>query len=172
MSPDAMSLTMIGPISRYLMSGEYGPFDRVVELGVLGLIAYEVAVGVVRHRKAVKRQGTLDKITQILSDFMFKGQALQQSVPDPQQTTWETQEPWMKEVTKWIVDTSQFLQARSTRAGAAFLLVLNSSSSDAELIPLNGYSIRLHGLVRQRYQMLLGHLSNLRGIIEKPEAYF
>jgi hypothetical protein len=29
-----------------------------------------------------------------------------------------------------------------------------------------------YGVVRQRYQMLLGHLSKLRSMIEKPEAYF
>ena len=103
---------MIGPISRYLMSGEYGPFDRVVELGVLALIGYEVAVGVVRHRKAVKRQRELDNIVKSLTDFMFKGQTLQQNVPDPQQTDWKAQETWMKAVAEWVVDTAQFLHAR------------------------------------------------------------
>ena len=162
---------MIGPIAK-IMSGEYGPFDRIVELGVFTLIAYEVGVGVVRHRWALKRQRELENITKILSDFMFKGQTLQQTVPDSAKAAWPAHEEWMVAVADWSVNTVQFLSARSQRASASFLLVVSSSDSDSEIIPLDGYSVRLSGIVRQRYQLLVGHLSNLRSIIEKPEAYF
>jgi hypothetical protein len=162
---------MTGPIARAL-SGEYGLFDRIVELGVLGLIAYEVAVGVVRHRRAVKRQKELGSIVRSLTDFMFKGQTLQQGVPDPTLAQWQAQDSWVREVADWVVDTSQFLSDRSQQAASSFLLVLDSSSSDSQLTMLAGNTVKLYGPVRQRYQMLLVHLSNLRSIMEKPEAYF
>lgn len=57
--------------------GEYGPFDRMVELGVLGLILYEVIVSVRRHRAEVARKRELDAILLKLSDFMVKGQVAQ-----------------------------------------------------------------------------------------------
>lgn len=163
---------MLSSIARHLMSSEYGPFDRLLELGVFALIAYEVVVGIVRHRRAAKRQRELDDVVRTLSDFIFKGQCLQQNVPDPNHTDWAVQEPWLKSVAAWSIETSQFLSARSQRASAAFLLVTDSSSTDRVVIKLEGSSICLFGVIRERYQMLLVQLNNLRSIMEKPEVYF
>jgi hypothetical protein len=35
-------LLMLGVIAKHLLSHEYGPWDRLIELGVFGLILYEV----------------------------------------------------------------------------------------------------------------------------------
>ena len=37
-------LVMFGAILHHLMSGEYGPFDRLLEIGVFLLIAYDGAI--------------------------------------------------------------------------------------------------------------------------------
>lgn len=79
---------------------------------MLALITYEVIVGILRHRKAAKRQGELDSIVKILSDFMFQGQSLQQGVPDPH-IDWKLLEPWMKTVADWSVETTQTLSGLS-----------------------------------------------------------
>jgi hypothetical protein len=93
------------------------------------------------------------------------------SVPDPTLAQWETHEAWVREACDWAVDITQFLSDHSQRAASAFLLVLDSSSSDSQLI-LAKQTANPHGPVRQRYQVLLCQLRNLRSIIEKPEAYF
>ena len=51
------AIVMLTVITRHLLSNEYGPFDRFVELGVLIFVAYEVIVGVIRHCRAAKRKG-------------------------------------------------------------------------------------------------------------------
>lgn len=52
------------------------------------------------------------------------------------------------------------------------MLVTDSDSSDTMLHKLDGGSIHLTGLVRERYQILSVQLRNLRSIMEKPDAYF
>jgi hypothetical protein len=74
-------LIMLGPIAKHLLSDLYGPLDRLLEIGVFLLIAYEVIVDVRRHYKETKRRKELDRIVTSLSKLMDKGQSLQESTP-------------------------------------------------------------------------------------------
>ena len=59
---------MLTVICRHLMSSEYGPFDRFVELGVLLLIAYEVFVPMIqRGRQRRKYEGEMQSMIDCLS---------------------------------------------------------------------------------------------------------
>ena len=73
---------MLYLIAKHLLSDSYGPLDRLLELGVFLFIAYEVIVGIVRHRRATRRQKELKQIVTSLSQFMDDGLGLQRSVPD------------------------------------------------------------------------------------------
>jgi hypothetical protein len=166
-------LIMLCLIAKYLLSDSYGPLDRFLEIGVFLLIAYEVIVGIVRHRGTTKRQRELGRIVASLSKLMDKGQALQGSVPDPSRADWPILESWIKSVDAWSGEMNAFLflGARSARASASFTLILDSSASD-RVVNKPGESFNLHGPTRECYQRLLVQLSNLRGIMEKPDVYF
>jgi hypothetical protein len=78
----------------------------------------------------------------------------------------------MEETATWSIETSQFLSERSQRASVVFHLIRDASFSDSIVTKLDGSSVQLYGLVRERFQLLLAQLGNLRSIMEKPEVYF
>lgn len=154
------------------------PFDWLmlgVEVAVLLLIAYEVCVGKYRHGKERKRRLTIARIVMNLSEFMDKGQQIQANVPEQfplDANEYDKFVVFKLAVEHWSNDTSQFLAHHSPRASAAFLLVVDSTSPDSLVYRRNGNTFALHGPLRECYQRLLAQLSNLKNIIEKPDAYF
>jgi len=165
-------VVMIAIIANHLFADSYGVWDRLLEIGVFSLIAYEVWVGFYRHRKETRRQNKLNKILASLGQFMDTGQDLQKSVSDPRYTEFGVLNLWMMSVNAWSLKANEFLSSHSPRAAAAFLLVRDSSSADSVVFLDSGRSFHLGGTVREHYQKLLSQLDNLRQIMEKPEIYF
>jgi hypothetical protein len=165
-------LIMLYLIAKHLLSDSYGPWDRVLELGVFLFIAYEVIVNIVRHRRETHRKKKLKQIVTSLSRFMDEGRGLQGSVPDPAEEELEVLQSWMLDTGAWGNKVSEFLAVHSQHASAAFLLVHNSSSADSVVFTQSGHFFSLASPVREHYQRLLTQLNNLRHITEKPEVYF
>jgi hypothetical protein len=157
------------------MFGGVKPFDWLmlgIETAVLLLILYEVVVGIVRHRRATRREKELKQIVTSLSRFMDEGLGLQRNVPDTAKEETKVLQSWMTSTKAWGDKTNEFLAARSQQASAAFLLVHDSSSADSIVFTLAGEFFYVASPVREHYQRLLTQLNSLRQIIEKPEAYF
>ena len=115
---------MLSMIVKHLLSNEYGPWDRIIEFGVFGLILYEVIVNFVRHRRKTKRQKHLAGIVAELARFMDKGQQLQRQVPAyfassrPQESY-----KWIIAVNEWSLGTETYLAKHSGRASLSFSLM-------------------------------------------------
>src|SRR5579863_1680120 len=172
---------MLSCIARHLWSTEYGPFDRLLEMGVFLLIAYEVVVNVVRHRKDHKREKHLSAIVRSLTELMDKGQQLRWKIPNPTEygPTQIVQERYVTKINEWLIlvagwreETNRFMLLHSVRASTTFLLVVNSHAIDNLVTPPNGWSFTLSGHIREMYQLFVAQLDNLRNIAERPEAYF
>jgi hypothetical protein len=151
-------LLMLPSVAKYLMSGEYGPFDRFVELGVFLLVGYEVVMGMRHHRKARSRERCVTQRVAALREAWSKGQELLLSVPGsgaPRVAEWATA------VSEWNEETRVLLKSYSAHAEAAFMLRIPESPNRYGSI----------GAVFE-YISLLSGVSNLRGIIEKPDVYF
>lgn len=159
-------------VAKHLLGDSYGPWDRLLELGVFLFVGYEVIIGVVRHRRATRRQKELRQIVTSLSQFMDEGLGLQRSVPDTAKEQTRVLELWMTNTKAWGDKANAFLAARSRQASAAFLLVHDSSSADSIVFTLAGEFFYVASPVREHYQRLLTQLNSLRQIIEKPEVYF
>jgi hypothetical protein len=174
------AIVMLTVITRHLLSNEYGPFDRFVELGVLIFVAYEVIVGVIRHCRAAKRQRHLDAIIKTLSKLMSEGQELQGVTPNAQLLDYANKEAeirqqievWKKAISVWREKTVKLLASHSSRAVSAFVLIVDSQAVDTMVYPAKGYPFPLNGHTRESYQRLVTQLGNLRSIMEKPEVYF
>ncbi len=170
-------LIMFCLVARHLLFDSYGPLDRLLEIGVFVLIAYEVTVGILTRRKEHKRRLFLAGILADLSNFMEKGQKVQQAIPRPisdptTDATWKNITDWMDSVRTWNEETSTFLVHHSPRAYAAFSLVVGAKHADSVVYMQSGDSFPITGQFRECYQKLLVQLDNLRQIMGKPEAYF
>jgi hypothetical protein len=102
---------------RRLLSNEYGPFDRLVELGVFVFVGYEVIAGWWHRRQGQKRYIELSAIKQdgnrLLRGFAF---SFTQSADER-----ERERDWIESVKTWIQGTALFLRKRSAKASLAFL---------------------------------------------------
>ena len=143
----------------------------VIETAVLALIGYEVIVGAVRHRREQRRRANLNGLVAEISALMEKGLRLRSTVPLPDSNWHLFVQPWIDSVNHWCEETNGFLATHSARASQAFLLVTDSGSVD-NVVQSGGRQFVLLGLLRERYQPFVVQLSNLRRIIERPEAYF
>jgi hypothetical protein len=162
-------ILMLGAIAKHFLSSEYGPWDRLIELGVFVLIAYEVIVGIVRHRKEKKRQARLAAISSKLCALMDEGQKIREAAV-PQ---WHEQTEWMNAMRDWSERTSGYLSALSPSAAAAFGLVVDSPPNTTRAVRMKkGGGFNIAGPLLELYYSHSVQLNNLRGIIEKPEAYF
>ena len=166
----------MGNTIRHMFDG-VRPFDwlmLVVELLVLLLIFYEVIINLIHRRKERKRRLALGLIVTSLAGFMEKGCKLQLDTPDPITTTWGSITPWIDSVKLWAKDTSAFLAQHSSRAATAFGLIgeIGVLTNPQPVYKEPGSSFPIEGPQRESYQRLVAQLTNLRSIIEKPEAYF
>jgi hypothetical protein len=130
-------------------------------------VADEVGL-TIRHQWKNRRR---NKIIAVLSDFMFKGNTLATSVPNPDHPDdfWS----WARSVEAWRTDTAQYLNKYSAKASSAFLLITVPETNVTNLVhPLEGWAFHLTGNHREAYQALLGYLNNLRSLMEEPDVYF
>ena len=143
----------------------------VIEAAVLLLIAYEVGVNWYRHSADLKDKKRRDRIVAALSDYMFKGQTIREGVPAPHQGGADITD-WVDRVQEWRIEVCQYLSRISTRAEAAFSLVV-APQSDGRVIHTSGEgTIYVMGVLANAYVPLVSYLNNPRGIMEKPESYF
>ena len=149
---------MLCVIARHLLSNEYGPFDRFVELGVFLFVGYEVVMGISHRHQATIRGKRIAERVAAMRDLMSKGQDLLLCSPpsgDPRVAE------WAQAVSNWNEETRLLLKSYSAHAETAFLLRIPESPNRYGSI----------GAVFE-YISLLSGMRNLRGIIEKPDVYF
>jgi hypothetical protein len=170
----AIVLLVTGNTIRRMFSGSR-PFDWLmlaVEVLVLGLIAYEVIVGVLRHSRKGQRRRRIGEITNTLSAFMEKGKTLQGGLPCTELAKELEADLWMVEADKWATEAGEFLAGHSPTASVAFRLTPGTGTMALVVQNSEGATFTIDGRQRHAYQRLVSRLENLRGIIEKPEVYF
>ena len=164
---------MTARIFHIVFSGEYGPFDRALEIGVFGLILYEVWIGISVRWKERKRKKLLARIRVVLSHALGHGDQLRQNAPDAQM---QADHPWswLKEVDLWSEKTANLISEYSTDAASAFTLIKQSNLfiNSVELPNSVGRVFRVESDIRESYQRLVMQLSNLAEIMQKMEIYF
>jgi hypothetical protein len=143
----------------------------IIELLVLGLIAYEVVSGWLRHREGERRRIFLGARVSDLSRLMDKGQRVWSSVLDPNITNFQVLQPWLDSAEAWNTETNDYLARYSPRASSAFMVVADAGTMD-NVVFGSGRYFNLHGPVREVYQRLTVRLSNPRRIIEQADIYF
>lgn len=140
-------------------SAAYSISMWVMEFLVLGLIAYEVLMGILERRASNKRKHIIGERVRTLRAAMLEGQRLQQSaVPSGDHRV----AAWHQSVMQWTEKTRGLLAPYSPQAETSF--------DDISDIP----HVNTYGSVGDPfvYAHLLARLRNLRGIIEKPDVYF
>lgn len=140
------------------MSSEYGPFDRLVELGVFLFVGYEVVIETLHRRRTKTRGKLIAERVSAMRTAMSKGQELLLSTPgngDPNVGK------WAQAVSTWDGETRALLESFSAQAEAAFLLQ----------VPISPYVTGSVGAPFDYLRLTTG-LLNLRGIIERPDVYF
>jgi hypothetical protein len=172
----ALYLLITGAIIHHLLSTEYGPFDRFLEIGVLLLIAYEVVVGFLAHRKTKKRARLLNARRKAISALLEKGNALRHETPTNEEAAAERVYPsaWMTAVNAWGDKVRTFLSQSSPSAANTFSLIRDSNASDNIVHLPNSHHDRFHvsGHLREHYQQLVAQLASLTEIMEKADVYF
>jgi hypothetical protein len=169
---------MVGLILKRLITGEYGPLDRLLEFLVFVLILYEVIAGIRRHRRDKKRQRFLSQQREFVAPFITAGEELKVSLPGMTGTPWLTTEfgreadAWKQKVKAWTATTAQALGERSVRAGSAFMNVTDTSSSGGVAWKPDGTPWCFHEDVAPDFRKLVAQLDNLQRIVANPELYF
>lgn len=159
---------------KHWLFGEYGPFDRCVELAVLAAILYEIVAEAIRRRAEAKHQRFVDQRAIALTQRLTKGERLHQTVPNTTSTNAQAADslnaPWIEQVNKWITDTNMLLS--SSRKASAEFMALADAGPVNEYVgnPPHGFYLRKDAA--QWYYNLAIHLENLRRIINTPRTYF
>ena len=117
----------------------------IIELLVLGLIAYEVVSGWLRHREGERRRIFLGARVSDLSRLMDKGQRIQSSVLDPSITNFQILQPWLDSAEAWTTETNDYLGLYSPRGSAAFILH-EQAVPDGQLLSSRYTPVTLHSL--------------------------
>jgi hypothetical protein len=141
------------------MFADNRPIDNVmlvVELLVLLLIAYEVWIGILERRKERKRKNDVREKVSALRNAMFEGQKIQHSWPKIGGSRAECEAA----LNSWFEQTTKLLRSYSAHAETAFLCEVPE--------PPNKY-----GSIEAvfHYSRLMQRITNLQGIIEKPDVY-
>lgn len=150
-----LAIIMLQFICRHLISGEYGPFDRIVELLVLVLIAWEVVIVPLYRKRVVRR-----KSREILA-FITAGESLQNTIPRGGSSDDEVN-VWVDKVKEWMLTVHSFLQKDVKQAVAVF----NHHTIGPH------YSLRVPPQADPWVHELDARLRNLQSILEKPDVYF
>jgi hypothetical protein len=171
-------LLMLGAILKHLVTGEYGPLDRLLEFLVFVLILYEVGSGIVRHHRAKKRQRLLNEQREFLARLIRAGEQLKESLPGmsgAQMFTAEYHreaEAWRRKIIFWVSNTAQGLRERSARTESAFMNVRDTNPSPGFASKADGTIWYFQQDISAHYRKLVAHLDNLQKIVANPELYF
>ena len=146
---------MLGLIAKLLLLSEYGPFDRLLEMGVVALILYEVIAGISHRRKENQKQDRLMKLTTLWLD----GTSLSRRQPLPNSTE-EVKTQFCKSVEVWIENTRLLLERCPRPVQLAF-------SDPGGIVGYTGTT----NTVEEASLTLNQKLSNLNNIIYFPTAF-
>lgn len=166
------ALFAVGDVAWRIFS-DVRPIDWLVvgvDALVLLVILCEWGVGEYRLRNERRERRRLAAIVAELSGFIDKGHKLTMDIPSP--TDPGALRVWRDKAKTWREETNVFLLSRSSRASAAFQLVLHTGIHARVVETASGGSFSIDGPIRHSYERLMTELDNLRGISEKPEAYF
>lgn len=145
------------------MFSEVRPFDWImlaVEALVLGLIAFEILVGIVERKGTRKRKLLIQQRMGELFALMSDGQGILRKAPSVQQFT--EADRWAKSVDSWIAKVEIQLTVYSSEAVVAFAQAVKMDVRIPHVAPG----------VEPHYRILLEKLENLRNITEKAEVYY
>ena len=171
-------LLMVGAVLKHLITGEYGPLDRILEFLVFALILYEVINGIRHHRRNDKRQKFLNEQRDFIAGFIPAGEELKVSLPGMSGTPALTPEhrreaeAWRQKTSLWISSTAETLGQRSPRARSAFMNVTETSYSPSMAWKADGSPWYAAEDVAPSFRKLLAHLDNLHKMLANPEPYF
>lgn len=158
---------LMGELLKHLLSNEYGPFDRFLEIGVFLLILYEiVSPHALIHRAARKRK--LHKIETILRRFISDGETMRVKASDWRQPTYDHNLTQAAE--SWSIDVEKYL-SRSEKALAEFRRVRLEDTQRLHVNQFGGIG-RVSGTKGDFFQLLSSRLENLYRIAHKCEDYF
>jgi hypothetical protein len=153
---------MVSLMIKHLLSHEYGPLDRLVELGVFFLIAYEIFISDRRFRQERKKRVVFGEVTVNLLDLHSRGQRILLAAPSGYEAENPQIAPWEKSTKEWIRETDDFLKEHSQQASASFLQEMPTSTHYDNMV----------GQPHFWKAKLSTKLANLRDIIEKSNIYF
>lgn len=164
----------LNTITRYLLSTDYGPVDRIVELGIFLLIAYRLIVNSTRHRRDQKQREGLDGLVATLFDLLDEGEHIQCSLGNLKLSGYAGQTAWINSVRNWTDKTTNFLNTHSHRALLLFQIVSYEVSWRGIIVvqPNSSESFAIEGDAKRSYLGLVSQLDSLRRILERPERYF
>ena len=155
-------LTMLDGFRR--MHGDsslYSGSMWVMEFLVLGLIAYEVVVGISHRRKERSRKKLVEARIGALRVALAAGQDILSMSPHGAGVTPGLQ-VWKETASKWVEDTRKLLESYSPQAATSFM---HDST--------RGQTMYYVGLVFMNdHHVLLTRLNNLKAIMEQPNVYF
>jgi hypothetical protein len=93
-----VGVVLVGELVKHLLSSEYGPYDRLLELGVFFLILWEIVnpIAIFRHARRRKR---LRKVEMVVRDFIASGEDVKRRAPLTFTPEWATSvDVWVREV--------------------------------------------------------------------------
>jgi hypothetical protein len=96
----------------------------IMEFFVLGLIAYEVLMGILERRTSRIRKRTIDERVRAVREAISKGQQFERS-----RVSFGSHHvaAWSRSVTEWKTETQKLMASYSPHAEASFLDVSQSS---------------------------------------------
>jgi hypothetical protein len=143
------------------------PFDwlmLIVEVLVLGLIAFEIVREEWRHRAERKQQRIIGERSESLRQLLSKGQELQRNAPASGESTTDIAQDiaqWSRLIDTWHQEVATLLASYSSRAAMAF----NHG------VPKGSTYMGIAVAANRRFGFLLSRLENLQGILENPQIY-
>lgn len=115
---------MLALIVKHLLANEYGPLDRILEIGIFLFVFAELLLTVVGLWKGRKRERRWRKRSDLIFASLTKGHELLLGAPPRRPSELEnveSAEAWSKVVFDWVLDTQKLLQGFSPLAVAAFM---------------------------------------------------
>lgn len=158
---------MFGVLLKHLFSNEYGPFDRVLEIGVFLLILYEIVSPHTLIRRAIRRK-RLRKVESSLRGSMTDGEAIRNRVP-----AWNGSydAEWIKSADSWSAEVERYLVANSEKATAEFRRI-RLDQAQRQYVDQHGSIGLVSGGMGDAFQRLNARLENLHRIRQDVERYF
>lgn len=158
---------LMGEIIKHLLSNEYGPFDRLLEIGVFLLILYEIISPYTLIRRRIRRK-RLCKIEGDLRGFITDGEAIRINASDWRQKTYDHR---LKEsAEEWTARVEDYL-GQSKRALAEFQRIHLEDAQRLHIDEFGGIA-RSSGASGDIVQLLGSRLENLHRIAQRCEDYF